>query len=372
MREVGGSTKKRNWTLWLTRAAMLLLILFAFLVAIELMRQALLLLGNDLAQNIIQATSNPFVGLFIGLLSTAIIQSSSVTTSMVVTVVAAGNLSLESAVPIIMGANIGTTLTSTIVSIGYIIEKKEFRRAFSAAATHSFFNILCTILLFPLEYYFKLLSGAARGISSWLSGSDQGAFHFFEITVLPVSDMLIRLLHHNALLLLAVSALILIVSIRYFAPLLKDILLNDQQRYLEKYFFDPPVQAVGLGMLLTAALRSSAFTTSLVVPLVATDRISVRKAFPFIMGANIGTTITALLAAISKSDAALSIALVHVLFNVTGTLIFFPIPALRNVPILLSKELANRVTENRLVGFVYILLTFFLIPFLLIYLTGRN
>ena len=333
MKEVGGATKQQKWTVWIIRAALLLLILFAFLVAIELMKEAFGLLGNALAKNIIQATSNPFVGLFIGLLSTAIIQSSSVTTSMVVSIVAAGNLSLESAVPIIMGANIGTTITSTIVSIGYIIEKREFRKAFSAAASHSLFNIISTMLFFPLEYYFQFLSRSARWVTSWASSTNNVPINIFQITVQPVAGLIKSGLNNSPFLLLALSGLLLILSIRYFAPLLKDILLIDSQRYVEKYFFNLPSQALAFGVFLTAGLRSSAITTSLVLPLVATDRVTLKKAFPFIMGANIGTTITALLAAVSRSDAAFSIALVHLLFNVMGTFVFFPFPWIQNVPI---------------------------------------
>jgi sodium-dependent phosphate cotransporter len=372
MEEVGGTPQKQKWTVWFVRAALLLLILFAFLVAIELMKEAFGLLGNDLANNIIQATSNPFVGLFIGLLSTAIIQSSSVTTSMVVSIVAAGNLSLESAVSIIMGANIGTTITSTIVSIGYIIEKKEFRKAFSAAASHSLFNLMSTVLFFPLEYYFQFLSRSARWLASWASSTNGISINIFQISVQPVAGLLKGGLNNSPLLLLAISGLLLILSIRYFAPLLRDIILSDSERYVEKYFFNLPSQALASGVFLTAALRSSAITTSLVLPLVATDRVTLKKAFPFIMGANIGTTITALLAAISRSDAALSVALVHLLFNVMGTGVFFPFPWIRNIPIQLSKALANLVTENRLIGLAYILLTFFLLPFVLIYLAGRS
>jgi Na+/phosphate symporter len=62
----------------------------------------------------------------------------------------------------IMGANIGTTITSTIVSLGHIIDKKAFRKAFSVAILHDFFNILVTLILFPLEYYFGLLSSLAQ------------------------------------------------------------------------------------------------------------------------------------------------------------------------------------------------------------------
>ncbi|MGB5976801.1 MAG: Na/Pi symporter, partial [Cyclobacteriaceae bacterium] len=114
--------------------------MFLFLLSIELIATAFGQLGRETARSIISATSNPFIGLFIGLLITAIIQSSSTTTSMVVAVVASGGLGLAQAIPIIMGANIGTTLTSSLVSLGYITNKNEFRKAIGAGTVHDIFN----------------------------------------------------------------------------------------------------------------------------------------------------------------------------------------------------------------------------------------
>ena len=372
MNETSNVTKQQNWTGWMVRIGLILLVLFAFLVALELMGTAFRLLGKGLAQRSIEAASNPFVGLFVGSLATALIQSSSVTTATVVALVAAGNLSLEGAIPLVMGANIGTTITSTLVSVGYLTDDKEYRRAFAASAIHFLFNILSAVILFPLEYYFRLLSGSARWMAARLSDPDEASFSFIQITVKPVADLLTDWLGYREPLLLLVSAGLLIVSIRYFSFLLRNLLLDDPQRNLEKYLFNQPVQGLLFGTLLTAALRSSALTTSLVVPLVATNRLSVKKAFPFVMGANVGTTITALMAAIARTDAALSIALVHVLINVLGVLIFFPFPVVRNLPVKWAKQLGALAARNRLVGFVYILLTFFLIPFLLIYFTGNH
>src|SRR5688572_29862184 len=133
-------------------------------------------LGKTAAETIILATSNPFTGLFIGLLITAMIQSSSTTTAMVVALVASGSITIESAVPIIMGANVGTTITSTIVSMGFINKKKDFRRAVSAGTYDGFFNILVVIILFPLEYYYGTLSE----LSQWI------ASYFFSASSVPV------------------------------------------------------------------------------------------------------------------------------------------------------------------------------------------
>lgn len=108
----------------------------------------------------------------------------------------------------------------------------------------------------------------------------------------------------------------------------------------------------------------------MIVPLVATGKISLRKAFPFLMGANIGTTVTALIASISQTEAALAVALCHLLFNLFGVLILFPISAIRNIPIWMSETLGHYAGKRRLIGIAYIIITFFLIPFTMIYSTS--
>ena len=104
-----------------------LFFLYLFFVSISLMSHAFKGFGSGFAERLIATTSNPFVGLFIGILATSIIQSSGTTTSMVVVLVASGTLSVRSAIPIVMGANIGTTVTCTLVALTHITRKEEFK-----------------------------------------------------------------------------------------------------------------------------------------------------------------------------------------------------------------------------------------------------
>ncbi|WP_332911980.1 Na/Pi symporter [Algoriphagus boritolerans] len=129
--------------------------LLLFIFAIDLLTVTLGRLNNDVAKDIIQATRNPFISLFVGLLVTALIQSSSTVTASIVAIVASGNMTLQQAVPMVLGANIGTTLTSTLVSFTFITKKKEFKRALSSGISHDMFNILNVIILFPLELSFN-------------------------------------------------------------------------------------------------------------------------------------------------------------------------------------------------------------------------
>jgi len=329
-------------------------------------------LSKGVVETIIQATANPFTALFIGLLITAMIQSSSTTTSLVVALVASGSITIQSAIPIIMGANIGTTITSTIVSLGFINRKKEFRRAVAAGTYHDFFNILTAVVLFPLEYYYGFLSNLAVWVTQ----------HFFA----PSAQMAENVTAHSRSLfsslttffielipnpfVVAILALVLLFgSILIFRKIISDLLKAKSPEAFSRFFFKSQLKSFGWGVITTAAIRSSTITTSVVVPIVAKKVATLKQAAPFIMGANIGTTITAFIAATlnSSSSSAISIAIAHFLFNFIGVLLFFPVPVMRKLPMELASGLGRLTLKYRLVGFVYILLTFFFVPFSLIY-----
>ena len=133
------------------------LCLYSFLVGIKGLSSGIKHLGGNFAKDIMTTTSDPFLALFIGILATTLFQSSSTTTSIIVGMVSGGAISLSGAIPMIMGANIGTTVTNTIVSVGHINRGNEFKRAFSASTVHDFFNILAVIILFPLVLTLSLI-----------------------------------------------------------------------------------------------------------------------------------------------------------------------------------------------------------------------
>lgn len=347
-----------------------LLTVFVFLLSINMMGQAFSLLTESAAQSILFATSDPFIGLFIGLLITALIQSSSSSTSMIVAAVAVGSISFEDAVPIVMGANIGTTITSTIVSLGYITKRKEFKKAIAAGAVHDIFNILTTIILFPLEFKYQLLSRMSHEIASWLSAGDLFAktgpiFNINTLVFDPISKSISTWIS-NPIVLLVLSFLILIGCIKLLSSIIYKRLIGQSKVNFENIVFNNPLKAFGWGTLITAGIQSSSITTSLIVPLAATNKISLKKAFNFILGANVGTTITAIIAAMFKSEEAIAIAIAHLLFNVIGVLIFLPFPSIRKIPVWCAELLGKFTLRYRIIGFVYILLTFFLIPYGLI------
>jgi len=357
---------------WIMRILSIFSILLLFLLAIDLMIFSLSSIGLGAAKDLIQIAELPFISLFIGLLTTALIQSSSTVTSIAVAMVASGTISLDSGVFVVMGANIGTTLTSDIISLSYITNKSKFRLAISAGVVHDFFNILTVIIIFPLEYYYKILSESALYITKLLGvknpptniSDSTPVYSLIKPLTLGISNLV-----ENYWVIGIISILLIFTAIKLFSRYSYKLLIGKSKDKLKSYIFSNPFKSFSWGLLFTGALQSSSITTSLSVPLVATRKVLLSSVFPFIMGANIGTTITALLAAIYKSEAAVSLAIAHLIFNLIGVLIFLPFNVIRNFPVELASRFGIKASENRLIGFFYIILTFFLIPFLLIYLS---
>jgi len=347
--------------------------LLAFLFAIHAMGESFGVLGENTAASIIAITSNPFIGLFIGLLATAILQSSSTTTSMVVAAVASGSLDLANAIPIVMGANIGTTLTSTIVSLSYITKTNEFRKAITAGTSHDIFNILAVLIIFPLELRYQFLSNLSRVLGGLLKGPTNTSFNVFNGELDLFSPVSMALMDwFGPILTLILSFVLLLLIVKYISSLLYNKLIGNAKKNFNDLVFKNKFKSFGWGFLLTSVVQSSSLTTSLIVPLVATGKVSSSRAFQFILGANLGTTITALLAALFRSEAAISLAIAHFLFNFIGVAIFLLIPTLQQLPTFLAERLGVFMMKFRIIGFAYVLLTFFALPFSLIYVTDRT
>jgi sodium-dependent phosphate cotransporter len=350
--------------------AWVILSLLLFIFAIDLLTVSIGKVNSGLALEILQATKNPFISLFIGLLVTALIQSSSTVTASLVAIVASGNLTLQQAVPIVLGANIGTTLTSTLVSLSYLMDKKEFRRALSAGISHDFFNILTVILLFPLEIYFGFLSKMAIHIAGWFAADNsfEGPIVYNRIFTRPLSEWIDTQID-STLVTVILSIALVFFAIKVLSTAMYKTFVKDSFEEVNKLIFQKTGLAFFYGAFFTASVQSSTVTTSLIVPLVASKKVTLAKVFPFIIGANIGTTMTAVIASIYKPEAAIALALVHVLFNSFGALIFLPFASIRKIPVWLSNYMGKISMKYRVVVFAYILLTFFIIPFLLIYFT---
>lgn len=361
----------RQMSLW-SRVLLVLSLLYLFLVGLESMGLAFKLFGEEIAQRLITATTNPFVGLFIGVLATSLVQSSSTTTSMTVGLVAGGALTIEGAVPIIMGANIGTSVTNTVVSLGHVTRKEEFRRAFAGATVHDFFNWISVLFLLPLEIGFGYLSRSAGYLAGLLEGL--GGVELLspvKAAVEPAADGLARLLGESGSLTLLVGILLTFIALKYLVDVLKAVFTSSAEQVLHRTLFRNAFAAIGVGCLLTVMVQSSSITTSSMIPLVGAGIITLEQLFPFTVGANLGTTITAMLAAlVTGSPAAVTVAIAHLLFNLNGGLVVYGIPWVRRLPLALARWMGEVGYRNRPLALSYIAVFFFGIPLLLLLLTG--
>ena len=344
---------------------LLLLLIYLFLVSICLMGEGLKLMGAGFTEKLISSTSNAFVGLFIGILVTSVVQSSSTTTSIVVGLVGGGILSLEQAIPIIMGANIGTSVTNTIVSMGHLGVKTELERAFGAAVVHDMFNILCVIVFLPLQLCFNIIGGSASFLADAFEKG--GGFQFvspLKLVVTPVVHQMMDLLGSTGWLIEIVALIILFTALRYIVVLMKSMVMKKLSVFFDRVIFRTPLIGLLFSMVITAIVQSSSVTTSLVVPLAGAGLVRLEQVFPYTLGANVGTTITALMASLVTQDkTALAVAFAHLMFNIYGILFFMP---LKFLPIGVARGLAKLAVKNRIFPVIFILVTFIIIPIILI------
>ena len=152
--------------------------------------------------------------------------------------------------------------------------------------------------------------------------------------------------------------------------ILRSLVLKKVEVFFDEYIFKTAVRAIGFGIALTIMVQSSSITTSLVVPLAGAGVLTLRQIFPFTLGANIGTTVTALLAAITGTVAALIAAISHLLFNIFGIAIIYGLPFLRIIPLGCADWIATRAVKNKLIPVLYLLLIFVGVPLTTI-LLGR-
>ena len=316
-----------------------------------------------------------FICLFIGIFATVIFQSSSTTTSLIVAMAGGAIISPTSAVFMVMGANIGTTVTNTIISMGHITKGEEFRRAFSAATVHDFFNLMAVLIFFPLEMMFGFFQKMSTGLAHLFFSGDfdvefqspvkaavkWGVGHFKDLVhVLSDSDWM----------LLAASGLLTLFMLFSIVKLLKNMVLEKVEAFFDKYIFKTALRAMGFGVVLTILVQSSSITTSTIVPLAGAGVLTLRQIFPFTLGANIGTTVTALLAAMVLNPTAMIVAFSHLIFNISGIIVIYPIKALREIPIKAASKLSDLAVRNKLIPILYLLVVFVLIPLFIILIGG--
>uniref|UniRef100_A0A3Q2QQX2 Sodium-dependent phosphate transport protein 2A n=1 Tax=Fundulus heteroclitus TaxID=8078 RepID=A0A3Q2QQX2_FUNHE len=411
----------------LSKIPLLFILLFLFICSLDTLSSAFQLAGGKVAGDIFQdnaVLSNPVAGLVVGILVTILVQSSSTSTSIVVSLVASGVLEAKSAVPIIMGSNIGTSVTNTIVAMMHAAERNEFQRAFAGATVHDCFNWLSVLVLLPLEVLsgiFTLLSKRLVGIFRLQPGEE--APELLKVITEPVTKLIIQLdkcvitgiavgnegMRNRSLvkqwcradtvlviagqhlfastqlsdltvglILLTASLLLLCTCLLLLVKLLNSLLQGQVAKVIHKVInTDLPHPfgwlagyiAMFVGAGVTFVVQSSSVFTSAMTPLVGIGVISLERAYPLTLGSNIGTTATALLAALAspgnKLAASIQIALCHLFFNVFGILLWYPVPFMR-LPIRMAYFLGERTAKYRWFAVLYLLLCFLLLPSLVL------
>ncbi|XP_059867760.1 sodium-dependent phosphate transport protein 2B [Delphinus delphis] len=439
---------------------LLLAFLYFFVCSLDVLSSAFQLVGGKVAGQFFSNNSimsNPVAGLVIGVLVTVLVQSSSTSSSIVVSMVASSLLNVQAAIPIIMGANIGTSITNTIVALMQAGDRSEFRRAFAGATVHDFFNWLSVLVLLPLEaatHYLERLTNLVVESFNFKNGED--APELLKVITDPFTKLIIQLdkkvinqiamndetaknksmikiwcktftsmternvtvpspdnctspslcwtdgLHTWTIknvthqeniakcqhifvnfnlpdvvvgtILLVVSLLVLCSCLVLIVKLLGSVLRGQVAVVIKKTIntdFPFPFAwvtgylAILVGAGMTFIVQSSSVFTSAMTPLIGIGVISIERAYPLTLGANIGTTTTAILAALaspgSTLKSSLQIALCHFFFNISGILLWYPIPFTR-LPIRLAKWLGSISAKYRWFAVFYLVTFFFLIP----------
>lgn len=343
---------------------------YLFLLSIKLLGHSFKLFGKDFAEAMLQTTSNPFTALIIGIVATTLIQSSSTTTSIVVGLVAGGVVNLENAIPIIMGANIGTTVTNTIVSLGHVGRKVEFKRAFAAGVVHDFYNICTVVVLFPLEQKFHLIQRSAVILNKNFQGvGGMKLFNPLKAILNPVIikiDTMVATIQYKEILLLIVSIASMFIALAFLIKTIRSLVVNKIEIIINTYLFKNDAMGMFWGSIMTFIVQSSSVTTSLIVPLAGAGIVKLRKIFPYTLGANIGTTGTALLAALATGNPfAVTASFAHLVFNIFGIFVFYP---LKQVPIQMAIKASEfvAISKKNLIVFLLLYSMVYFVPIIFI------
>jgi sodium-dependent phosphate cotransporter len=356
------------------RAVLVFGLIYVFLVGVSLLESGIKVMGADTQERLFSSVDNPLAGLFVGILGTVLVQSSSASTSVIVGLVASGALGVDTAVPMVMGANIGTTVTNTLVSLGSIRQSAEFKRAFAAATVHDFFNLFAVSILLPLELATGILSDTAERISEQLVGSAGSEWkspvkRWVKEPVGWIQDIYEAAGIENNVLgtVMVITGLVVILSaLTFITTNMRQLVADRVERSLNALLgAGGGAVAMLLGMIITITVQSSSITTSIMIPLAAAGVVTLPNIYPVTLGANVGTTVTALLAALAASKPeALTVGIVHTLFNITAIALIYPIRQIRVLPIKAAERLADIAVERSAFAIVYVVGVFIIVPLL--------
>jgi len=266
-----------------------------------------------------------------------------------------------------MGANIGTTTTAMLVSLGHVTRPAEFERAFAASTVHDFFNVLAALTILPLEILFHPVQKVAVILQRLFDGAGGMSLSSpLNAIVEPVAEAVTGAIPFTIpLAVLALAALFL--ALQQMVRVMRGAIISRLENLFNRVLFRNDLASFGLGLVTTATVQSSSATTSLVIPLAGTGVLNLRQIYPYTLGANVGTTVTTILGSLATGNpVAVTVALAHLTFNIMGIAIFYPLAAL---PIWLATKTGKFAARSRRnsVGVVAIFLATIILPLLYVF-----
>lgn len=404
-----------------------LLCLYFFLVGLDLLATGAKVMGGCTAGQLFGEDTNPVAGLMVGIIATVFLQSSSTTTSIVISLCGAGSISVSQGIYMAMGANIGTSVTNTLVALGQLGDGDQLERAFAGATVHDMFNFLSVGLFFPIELItgylyrltklctqsfntrdgklwvgpikgivkpishrvivanYKVIKGVAKGESCTdyypiecddpsnptkatcsqvgLIGCDAYTGlcpAFFSVDATKRDDQI------SGVTAFIIGLIMLFTCLFGMVLILQKMMLGASTRIIYKATKINGYLAILVGCGVTMVIQSSSVTTSTLTPLVGLGVLRLEEMFPLTVGANVGTTLTGILAALLSTTDGMQVALAHLFFNVSGFLVWYPIPFMRQFPLKAARGLGKSTRLWRGFPVVYIIVVFLLIPFTLL------
>ncbi|MDP9852629.1 Na/Pi symporter [Corynebacterium lowii] len=333
----------------LLRCAGVIACIFAIFLGLYLIVDGMYGMNAHYTQRIFEAATHPILGLVIGILATALLQSSTATTALTVTAVGTGVITVPVAIPLIMGSNIGTTLTALADALGYARDPRALRSTLTTAFLHFWFNTLMVALLLPIELLFQPLVEAIgrQGFIGWMNSSTTGLSCFI------------------------IGTLLMFLGLRAMRLLLRSLFAATTLSALENMFGGSTAVGITTGALGTAVIQSSTITIVSLLPFSATHTLKRREALSLVLGANAGTTVGALLASFALPESqlnafAIQAALIHIFFNVLGVALVLIVPGAYRGLIVLASLSARLAQRSALATLGFLIAAYLAVPALIL------
>ncbi len=340
--------------------------------------------SGGFVQRLLDASlATPFTALLSGVVITSLIQSSSATIALVVATIGSGVISVDQSVFLLMGANVGTTVTNSIVGLARAHRNEELERLVPAIVVDDVFKVLNVMLFFFVE----ISTGMLHGLASWIVGSlsHTSVFGSFLELFPDVIDKVTEPVTLGAIAVLsrfgmspgveALAAgfgffLLLVMSLGLMGESLKRA-LHDQSRALLSRVFGGRMQAFMIGFGVCWLLQSSSVAVSLLLPLVGHSAVTLPTVYHYSLGAALATTCDPgqIVSYLKFGEVGLAAGVVHILLNVFGAILFLLVPGLRTAPLAFAESIGDLMCSRRHAAVwlaIYVGAAFFVLPMLVV------